>query len=124
MHGVRVLVQDAHGRVLLIRHSYGSDKWMPPGGGMHRGEDPLVAAAREVLEETGCRLGDARVLQIRGEDLHGSSNAVRVVLGRTGDSPRADGREIVEAEFFTLDALPAHMSPGLAQRIREWAAQA
>ncbi|WP_404482418.1 NUDIX domain-containing protein [Novosphingobium sp. BL-52-GroH] len=95
MHGVRVLVQDAHGRVLLIRHSYGSDKWMPPGGGMHR-----------------------------GEDLHGSSNAVRIVLGRTGDSPRADGREIVEAGFFTLDALPAHMSPGLAQRIREWAAQA
>ncbi|WP_235037653.1 MULTISPECIES: NUDIX domain-containing protein [unclassified Novosphingobium] len=123
MHGVRVLVLDRQERVLLIRHSYGSDKWMPPGGGMRRGEDPLLAAARELVEETGCRLTEARLLQISDEKLHGSSNAVRIVLGRTGDEPRADGREIIEARFFALDTLPAHMPAGLAARVQAWAAQ-
>ncbi len=124
VHGVRVLALDGQGRVLLVRHSYGSDKWMPPGGGMRRGEDPILAGSRELLEETGCRLVEARMLRIAGEDLHGSHNTVRVVLGRTADVPRADGREIIEARFFPLDFLPAHMPKGLAERLRGWAAQA
>lgn len=123
VHGVRVIVLDGQDRVLLVRHSYGSDKWMPPGGGMRRGEDPLLAGARELLEETGCRIVEPRVLQISDEKLHGTSNAVRIVLGRTSDEPRADGREIIEARFFALDALPAHMSEGMAQRVQAWAAQ-
>nr|KIS33064.1 hypothetical protein TQ38_06255 [Novosphingobium sp. P6W] len=123
VHGVRVIVLDGQDRVLLVRHSYGSNKWMPPGGGMRRGEDPLLAGARELLEETGCRIVQPRVLQISDEKLHGTSNAVRIVLGRTGDEPRADGREIIEARFFALDALPAHMSERMAQRVQAWAAQ-
>ncbi|WP_236711285.1 NUDIX domain-containing protein [Novosphingobium barchaimii] len=123
VHGVRILVLDGQDRVLLVRHSYGSDKWTPPGGGMRRSEDPLLAGARELREETGCRLIEPRVLQISDENLHGSSNAVRIVVGRTGDEPRADGREIIEVRFFALDALPAHMPAGLARRVQAWAAQ-
>ena len=46
--GCRVLAFDEAERVLLIRHSYGSGRWMLPGGGVDRGEDPLAAALREL----------------------------------------------------------------------------
>lgn len=120
VHGVRILALDPQGRVLLVRHSYGSDKWMPPGGGMQQGEDPISTAARELLEETACRLTDGRLLGVPTEDLHGATNTVRVVLGRTLDEPRADGREIVEVGFFALNALPDNMTPHMAQSVREW----
>jgi 8-oxo-dGTP pyrophosphatase MutT (NUDIX family) len=123
LHGVRVVALDGQGRVLLVRHSYGSDKWMPPGGGMRAHEDPLLAAAREVLEETGCRLEGARLVSFGGENLHGAGNAVRVVIGRTLDEPQADLREILEARFFALDDLPTHMPEGLARKLRQWSAQ-
>ena len=29
------------GEVLLVRHTYGPERWELPGGGVHRGEDPL-----------------------------------------------------------------------------------
>ncbi|GFE75226.1 NUDIX domain-containing protein [Novosphingobium sp. TCA1] len=120
LDGVRVLALDGEGRVLLVRHSYGSDRWMPPGGGLGRREDPVAAARRELLEETGCALSDARLLAIATEDLVGASNHVHVVAGRTGDLPRVDGREIVEARFFSMDALPQPMAARLPAELRQW----
>lgn len=116
--GVRVLALDPQGRVLLIRHSYGSRKWMPPGGGMGRGEDPLIAAGRELLEETGLALRDAHLAENENESIHGAPHRVNIAIGHVEGEPRPDGREIVEAAFFPLDALPGFMPPGLADRIR------
>ncbi len=50
--GVRVMVQNPQGHILLVRHTY-SPGWLLPGGGVERGELAEEAAAREVLEETG-----------------------------------------------------------------------
>lgn len=120
--GVRVLALDARGRLLLVRHVYGSGLWMPPSGGLGRGEDPAAAATRELAEETGCTLRGARVLAICEEDLHGARNHVRLVLGQAEGEPRPDRREIIAARFFGLDALPEEMSAGYAERVREWLA--
>lgn len=47
-----LLVHD--GKVLMVRHTYGRrEVWYLPGGGVHRGEPPLDAAAREMEEELG-----------------------------------------------------------------------
>lgn len=56
-HSARVIVVDARDRVLLLR---GGDParpekvvWHTPGGGVEDGEDEVVAARRELAEETG-----------------------------------------------------------------------
>ncbi|MFC3213269.1 NUDIX domain-containing protein [Novosphingobium panipatense] len=120
VHGVRVIALDEKDRLLLVRHSYGASGWMPPGGGIEPDEDPVEAAARELREETGCLLSQARLLAVRAEDFHGSRNMVRVVLGRAAGAPQADGREIVQARFFALEDLPEAMPVGLKERLRAW----
>jgi 8-oxo-dGTP pyrophosphatase MutT (NUDIX family) len=49
----RILMQhrDAHARV-------SPNQWTPPGGRIEEGEQPADAARREVLEETGIRIGE------------------------------------------------------------------
>lgn len=122
--GVRIIAQDASGRVLLIRHSYGSGKWMLPGGGLARGENAVLAARRELAEETGCVLAHHREIALSIEPLHGATNRVHVVAGVTGDTPRPDGREVIEATFFAADALPAPLVAGLADDLTGWLAAA
>lgn len=108
MRGCGVLAFDRAGRLLLVRHSYHErDRWLLPGGGLARGEEPVRAATRELLEEAGCRLLDATWV---GTDLRrmpgGWLNRIELVSGTCDGVPQADGREIAEAALFPLDALP------------------
>ena len=124
LNGCRVLAFDEAGRVLLIRHSYGSGNWMLPGGGIGRGEDPLDAALRELAEECGCTLQGARVQAVVEEPLYGTVNRVHLVCGWAIGTPQGDGREVIELAFFEPDALPQRLSPALQARIGEWIAGA
>lgn len=108
VRGCGVLAFDDAGRLLLVRHSYHQpDRWLLPGGGLARGENPVEAGTRELLEETGCHLADGLWI---GTDLRrmpgGWLNRIELVAGRSKGTPRADGREIAEAAWFALDALP------------------
>lgn len=52
--GVRVVIPDEEGRILMVRqHHEDKDIWMVPGGGIEEGENAREAAEREILEETG-----------------------------------------------------------------------
>lgn len=113
------IVTDDDGRVLLAHWFEGArSAWTLPGGGLEPGEDPAVAARREVLEETGYRvhidelLGiDSRVIPVRqrvqkGHDqpLHALRIVYRahVVGGRLRNE--VDG-STDRAEWFALDAV-------------------
>lgn len=118
--GCRVLAFDGEGRVLLVRHSYGSGRWLLPGGGIARGEAPLAAALRELGEETACGLEDPREIAVIEEPLAGTVNRVHVITGRARGMPHGDGREIVAAEFFALDALPPDLAEQLQRNLADW----
>lgn len=120
LNGCRVLAFDETGRILLIRHSYGSGNWMLPGGGIGRDEAPLAAALRELREETGCELDSARVHGVVEEPLYGTINRVHVVAGRIVGTPQGDGREVIELALFSPGALPERLSPVLKARLDEW----
>ena len=118
--GVKVIAFDASGRVLLVRHRYGrSDLWMLPGGGIARGEAPVAAALRELMEETGCRLNAAAILGQWDARAEGRRDTVWLVRGTTTDTPQIDGVELAEASFFPPDALPAAASPATRRRVDE-----
>jgi 8-oxo-dGTP pyrophosphatase MutT (NUDIX family) len=118
----RVLALDTQGRVLLVRHAYGPPKWMPPGGGMKRGEQPIPAAMRELAEELGCTLAYPRITATAFDTLHGAGNVLHIVAGECVGTPAPDQREIIEAQFFAPDALPEDCARGLAQALPRWLA--
>jgi ADP-ribose pyrophosphatase YjhB (NUDIX family) len=61
--GVRVIIADGQGRILLVRQGHeGRDIWMAPGGAIERGESSQDAAVREVMEETGLVIRVRRLL--------------------------------------------------------------
>lgn len=58
---VTAVIRDGVGRVLVVRKR-GTAAFMKPGGKREAGEDELAALARELEEELGCRLVEARRL--------------------------------------------------------------
>lgn len=125
VHGCNAIVVNPAGEVLLIRHSYQSpNRWMLPGGGIGRRESPEQAAVREVVEEAGCRIVNARCIAVETVPLAGARNHIHLVVGETSDEPVPDGREIVAAAFFAPDGLPAAINNAARLRIERWRALA
>lgn len=123
--GVRGLVVDEEGRVLLVRHTYGKPTWHLPGGGVKRRESLVQALARELREEVGVTItGPVRLLGTYSNMTEGKSDHISVFVvdrwereaaGEDGDA------EIDAVARFGADDLPPDTSPGTRRRIGEWA---
>ena len=119
--GVRGIVVDREGQVLLVRHSYVRG-WYFPGGGVEIGESFENALRRELEEE-------ARIEILAPPRLHGiffnvhisrrDHVAVYVITGFHQSGERMPDAEILEAKFFPRDRLPADISPGTRRRLAE-----
>jgi 8-oxo-dGTP pyrophosphatase MutT (NUDIX family) len=131
--GVRVIIADEDGRILLVRQSHeGNDIWMPPGGGIEDGEDSATAAAREIFEETGLAVEvGPLVWHVEESSLHRGQRFVNFFLAKAvggaaalGADPEFDAEHQVlrELRFFSRDellALPRVYPPMLRDEV--WA---
>ncbi len=120
LQGCSVIASDLEGRLLLVRHSYGPAGWYLPGGGVGRGEDPALAARRELREETGCEARHIELFEVVEEEVSGAPHRAHIFVARVDDSPRPDRREVIEARFFPTHSLPEPLSPIARRRIAAW----
>ena len=119
--GVRAACFDEVGRIFLVRHSY-VPGWHLPGGGIERGETALEALAKEIREEGNLAIGaPPRLLHVYFN--RQTSKRDHVLLyrcdGVAQTAPRLRDREIVEAGFFALHALPAATTAATRRRLEE-----
>jgi ADP-ribose pyrophosphatase YjhB (NUDIX family) len=106
--GVEAVIE-RDGCILLARRANEPAKglWDLPGGFAHEGEDPLVALAREVREETGLELDDVSLLGIWIEpDYEGRSvfSVTYRASARPGDARPAD--DVAELRWVDPAELP------------------
>ena len=122
LEGVSIILQDSAGAILLVRHSYGPQNWMLPGGGLKTGENPVEAIRREMREEMAAEITELQCLGSFPEVLSGSPSTEHVFFGKFDGAPTPDRREVMEARYFPLDALPQPLSALSRSKIENWRA--
>jgi ADP-ribose pyrophosphatase YjhB (NUDIX family) len=116
--GVRAIVRNGEGRVLLVRHTY-VPGWYLPGGAVDAGESVGEALHRELVEEANIRIiGPPRLVALYFNPRAGSDHVALFEISQFEQtSPKAADHEILEARFFPLDALPEGTTPSTRARL-------
>ena len=128
--GVRAIILDKNGNVLLQRRS-DNDFWGLPGGGVELHETAFEALCREVREET-------RIIVLRAEPMALYSGpdqrfsypngdevqpfAIAFIIRKWKGEPQADGKEGLELRFWPMDALPCGIVPIHARTLEDFRA--
>lgn len=120
--GVRALIHDRErGTIFLIRHTY-MPGWQLPGGGVERGETLEDALRRETFEEGNIEIlgqPELKSVHFNRQASQRDHVALYLVTQFVQSSAKVRDREIAEAGFFPLDALPPDTTPGTRRRIAE-----
>lgn len=121
--GVSGVVLDDADRLLLGRRA-DTGRWAVVSGILEPGEEPAVALAREVLEETGVVAEVLALTAVSVTDPHTYPNGDRAQYldlcfwcrAVAGEAHVADD-ESLEVAWFARDALPADLTPTSVQRV-------
>ncbi|PQZ91041.1 DNA mismatch repair protein MutT [Arthrobacter sp. MYb227] len=122
--GVKVVLIHQE-RVLLVRRA-DNGRWTVPAGILEPGEEPALAAVREVFEETGVHCSIDRLLGVATTDEAIYPNGDRaqyldVVMSATyvGGEARVNDDENLEVAWFEINDLPS--VPPKHLRAIQWA---
>ena len=118
--GVRAVVTNGAGQVLLLQHTY-IHGWYLPGGGVERGETAETAVVRELQEEAGIRaLSRPRLVSAHSNEVVHPGDHVLVYRIDAWEPCASDAAgEIHEVGWFDPKALPDDVSPGTRRRLAE-----
>lgn len=90
------------GKVLLVRHTYGTAKGriLLPGGYVKEDELPILAIAREIFEETGvnCKTNELYSMQFKSEQW-----CAVFTMDYISGEPKSDGYENSEVLLLTVE---------------------
>jgi ADP-ribose pyrophosphatase YjhB (NUDIX family) len=109
--------EDGDGEILLIQRADNAH-WALPGGHVEPGESVAQAAAREVLEETGCEIEVGRLIGVYSFVNLCFEARVTAEIG-----PPTTPEETLDTGFFAPDALPEPFVPIHSIRIEDAASQ-
>ena len=126
--GVRAIIQDDHGRVLLQRRT-DMGLWGLPAGAVELDETATDALRREVLEETGIEVQSAEPIALHsgpsqrfqypnGDCVQGF--AITFIIRSWSGRPKADGLEGSELRFWPIEALPPDIISLHAQTLSDY----
>lgn len=109
-NGVRCFIIN-NGNLLLISHTYGSNKRTVPGGGIKSGETPTEAARREVREEVGLELSEITEGGMMLHTREHKTDTIHLFVAKPdSDEIIVDESEIARADWFNLKDLPDDVS--------------
>ena len=119
--GVKAIILNEKGDILLVRHSYvQQSQWMLPGGGLRKGETAEAAIEREVWEELRLRIVRKEVFGQFVSKREGKTDNITLFICHTQGDPRPGDLEILEAKFYARDSTPANASPATRRRLSEF----
>ncbi len=121
---VRIIVKTDNNEIVLIKGWFSSQLWELPGGGIHRGELDVIAAIRELYEETG--------LQVEKDDMKflGEYNNTETLMpfvvvlyvvtidGYNFKRSKFRQLEIIDQQLFFLKKLPTDVNPLVPKLLR------
>jgi len=115
---VLTLVRRGTDEVLLVRHTYGpTTLWALVAGFVEAGESLEEAVVREVAEEVGLAVDGVSYFGSQPWAMSGPGVLLAGFTATSADptaAPAVDGREIAEAAWFRLDALPDSIPPAFS----------
>jgi 8-oxo-dGTP pyrophosphatase MutT (NUDIX family) len=117
--GVKAMILDETGRILLVRHTYRKG-WYFPGGGVKRRETLVDAVKRELREEVGVTLlAEPTLVSAYSNFADFKSDHVVFFKADRYSIVPSPNIEIAEHAFFDPRQLPDGTSPGTLRRIQE-----
>lgn len=107
---------EINGKILMVRHTYGTakDRILLPGGYVQEGELPARAAEREVLEETGVT---AKAKAVFAAQFKSDQWCIVFIMEYISGNPESDGNE--NSEVLLLSALEAVKRNDITNMSRE-----
>ncbi|MBI3624375.1 NUDIX hydrolase [Candidatus Saccharibacteria bacterium] len=115
--GCRTRVVIEHdGKILVVQNWLGAGRWILPGGGLHREENPGIGAAREVYEETGIKL-EPKELRLIGKGKISHHGFGYKYVGFYAEMKEAVTLKPQRLEVAKLTWMtPSELSPGIASK--------
>ena len=118
--GVRAVVVNDKNEILLVKHTY-QNNWFLPGGGVDKGETFEQAIKRELIEETGYEANMMELFGVYQNTYEGKRDNIVVFVCKNGKFIESSpSPEIEKYEFFSADKLPENTAKGMKKRIEEF----